>query len=401
LRHGYAADGTEFLGVPDLVGDTIAVVAHRVADASAFSMRAMAPRYDRARAHARERLLVLLATLTQHRPDDPDVFEALALVRELRDEITGTPNGGYSALAALERAKSLATDTTQRARLGASDVRLHVKLGDFSRAASLGDSILAVSAQAAGTRAEALVGVAALLGRERDAVRLARAAGLSVGLGTMPAMPAVMDASVALFMRAALGVCDDSVRTMPRTIARLLESYTSAAERARAHDDLLERPLVLAVDCLGAGATLALKAPRGAMPRLYQLLARGDTLRARVLLDSLVGRRAVLRPGDVALDRTRSEAWARAALHDTAAAIRHLDLTLGALPTLSAQILVEPAMAAAVGRSMAYRAELAARTGDRGTAAVWAASVLTLWAHADPILAPTIARMTQLAGRSR
>jgi tRNA A-37 threonylcarbamoyl transferase component Bud32 len=400
LRHGYGPDGAEFFGVPDFAADTIAFIAHPLRDASVLSMRTLAPHYDRALAANRERLLILLATLTQHLPDDADVFEALALVLELRDEITGTPNGGYSALSALERAKSIAIDTTQRARLGASDVRLHLKLGDFSRAASLGDSILAASPQAGGTRAGALVGVAALLGREHDAVRLAGAAGMSLGLGATPAVSAVADVSAALFMRAALGVCDDSVRTLPRRLDTVLESYVGPAERPRARNDLLERPLVLAVDCLGPVATLTLDAPRGAMTRLLQMLARGQTGRARTQLDSLQGGRVLVRPGEIALDRTRSEAWTLAALHDTTAAIRQLDLTLTALPTLSSHLLLEPAMAAAVGRSMAYRAELAARTGDQASAALWASRVITLWTHADPLLAPTIARMKQLAHQS-
>jgi hypothetical protein len=110
--------------------------------------------------------------------------------------------------------------------------------------------------------------------------------------------------------------------------------------------------------------------------------------------------RPTLRPGEFALDVTVAEAWARAAMGDTAAATRQLDLTLTALPTLAPHIVYEPGMAAAVGRSMAYRAELAARTGDRGTAALWAGRVLTLWMHADPSLAPTIARMKQLAGQT-
>jgi hypothetical protein len=90
----------------------------------------------------------------------------------------------------------------------------------------------------------------------------------------------------------------------------------------------------------------------------------------------------------------------RAALGDSAGAIRQLDLTLTALPTLGAHAVYEPGMAAAVGRSMVMRAELAAKQGDRGAAALWASRVLTLWAHADPSLAPTLARMKQLAAQA-
>jgi hypothetical protein len=397
VRPGVGPDSTAFFGFPDLIADTIAVVAHAQADLAALPKRVLAPRYDRALARNRERLLSLLATLTQSRPDDPDVFEALVLVLELRDEITGTPNGGYSALSALERAKALATDTTQRARLGAADVRLRLKLGDFSRAASLGDSILAASPSATGSRAAALAGVAALLGRERDAVRLVRAGGVSVGVGPTLDRPAGAEVSSALFIRTALGVCDDSVRTLQRALTAVLDSYVQPAQRVEARDRLLERPLTFAAECLGPAAMLAVSRPVGLMPRLLQGLARGDVAQVRAALDSVQAGRRLVRPGEISLDRTLSEAWVRVALGDTAAAIRQLDLSLTALPTLQSVIVEEPAMAAAVGRAMAYRAELAARTGDRGTSALWAGRVLTLWAHADPSLAPTIARMRQLA----
>ena len=376
-------------------------MAHPVADLAVMSMRTLAPRYDRALELSRERLRELLASLTQFRPDDPDVFETLALVLELRDEITGTPNGGYSALSALERAQLLATDTTQRARIGAADVRLHLKLGDFSRAVSLGDSILRATPQAGGTRAEALVGIAALLGHESDAVRLIRASGMSVGVLGAPTLPLISDVSTALFVRTAFGVCDDSVRTLRRRLETELVSYVGPAQLSRVRGELLERPLDFAVACFGPSEMLGLDATNGPMPRIFQRLARRDTAGARMQLDSIQRGRLAFRPGELALDRTLSEAWTRATLGDTASAIRQLDLTLTALPTLTTRITFEPGMSAAVGRSMVYRAELAARTGDRGTAALWAGRVLTLWAHADPSLAPSIARMRQLARQSQ
>jgi tetratricopeptide (TPR) repeat protein len=401
LRRGTSPDSTIFSASPDLVADTIAFVPYPFAHFGRLTGRVLAPHYDRALSNTRDRLLLLLATLAQSLPNDPDVFEALALVLEVRDEIAGTPNGGYSALSALERAKILATDSTQRTRLGASDVRLHLKLGDFSRAVSLGDSVLAAMPRAAGQQAASLAGIAALLGREREAVRLVIASGVSLSSGTVPEAPPVAKVSAALFMRTALGVCDDSVRTLPRVLVSTLESYEPPGQVARMRDDLLERPLVMAADCLGPGATRVIDTPSGLMPHLLEMLARGDTARARTTLDSLQSARPAIRPGDVSLDRTLSESWLRAAWRDTTAAIRQLDLTLTALPTLRTQMAVEPAMSAALGRSMAYRAELAARTGDRGTAALWAGRVLTLWTHADASLAPTMARMKQLVTQSR
>ena len=130
-----------------------------------------------------------------------------------------------------------------------------------------------------------------------------------------------------------------------------------------------------------------------------QSLGRGDARRARALLDSVQQPRRLMRPGEFSLDFILAEAWLRAALGDTAEAVRQLDLTLTALPTLTSHIVFEPGMAASVGRSMVFRAELAAKRGDPLTASLWAGRVLTLWSHADPSLAPTIARMRHLATR--
>ena len=148
LRYGRAADSSYFFAYPDIVADTLALVPRPLAEITATPTYVAAPHYDLALSRTRETLLELLTTLIQRRPDDPDAFEALAQTLELRDDITGTPNGGYSALSALERAKVLATDSVQRARIGAADVRLHLKLGDFSRAAAIGDSILRASPNA-------------------------------------------------------------------------------------------------------------------------------------------------------------------------------------------------------------------------------------------------------------
>jgi hypothetical protein len=397
LRIGFSSDSTPFRGVPDLVSDTIANVAHSLKDVALLRFEALAPRYNLALEHNRETLLGLLAALTQRLPDDADVFEALARVLEMRDDITGTPNGGHSALSALERAKTLATDTTQRTRIGASEVRLHLKLGDFSRSVALGDSILAASPRATGATASFLVGIAALLGRERDAVRYMRASGLSVRIGPGPEIPVIEDVATALFMRTALGVCDDSVRLLQRRLGALLESYVGPAQLPQARYSLIQRPLAFAVGCLGPAATLTFGAPLMGVLRIDQALGRGNLAGARAQLDSVQRSRSSLRPGEFALDVTIAEAWARVAIGDTAAAIRQLDLTLTALPTLTAHIIVEPGMAAAVGRSMAYRADLAAGAGDRASAALWAGRVLTLWAHADRSLEPTMARMKRLA----
>ena len=56
-------------------------------------------------------------------------------------------------------------------------------------------------------------------------------------------VPATNDAFAALLMRAALGVCDDSLRTLPASIVQTLSSYVGPTDRQQAADALLERPL--------------------------------------------------------------------------------------------------------------------------------------------------------------
>jgi tetratricopeptide (TPR) repeat protein len=398
-RFGANSDSAVFFALPDLVGDTIAHVARPFSELNKAAFENIAPAYDRALQRNRDVLLGVLSTLTQRLPDNADAFESLARVLEMRDEITGTPNGGYSALSAVDRAKALSKDSVQRVRLGVSDVRLHLKLGDFARTAALGDSILTSSPSSTGERAVYLAGIAALLGKEHAAVAYMRSSGLSVKLLGAPSVPLLEDVSTALFFRSALGVCDDSTRALRKKLGTLLESYVSSAQRDEARRGMLQRPTQFSVDCMGAEPTLDLSGPLSSVVLALQSYARGDTRHARAQLDSLQGSRRLVRPGEVSLDHTLTEAWLTAALGDSAGAIRQLDLTLTALPTLSPHVLREPGMAATVGRAMAYRAELAARRGDAGTAALWAGRVLTLWAHSDPSLAPTMARMKALAAQ--
>ena len=398
-RGGANSDSAPFFGLPDIVGDTIAHAVRPFSELNKISFELMAPAYDRALLRNRDALLSVLSTLTQRLPDNADAFESLARVLEMRDEITGTPNGGYSALSAVDRAKVLTKDSVQVARLGASDVRLHLKLGDFGRTAAIGDSILSSSPSSTGERALYLAGIAALLGREHAATAYMRASGQTVALMGAPAVPLLEDVSTALFFRSALGVCDDSLRALQKRVGALLESYVNQAQRAEARRGMLQRPTQFAVGCMGAASALELSGQLSPVVLALQAYGRGDTRRARAQLDSMQGSRRLLRPGEISLDHTLTEAWLRTALGDTVAATRQLDLTLTALPTLTAYIVYEPGMAAAVGRAIVYRAELAARRGDAGTAALWAGRVLTLWARSDPSLAPTMARMKVLAAQ--
>ncbi|MBC7672686.1 MAG: hypothetical protein H7247_09720, partial [Polaromonas sp.] len=255
------------------------------------------------------------------------------------------------------------------------------------------------SPTSSGERALHLAGIAALGGHGHAAIAFLRASGQTVGISGAPAVPLLEGVSTALFVRAALGVCDDSLRALRRQVNPLMESYVNLAQRDEARRGIMQRPTQFALACFGPSASLDLKGPLSPLLVAVQSLARGQADSARAQLHAIQAGRRLVRPGEISLDYTLTEAWLLATLGDDAAASRHLDLTLTALPTLTPYIVFEPGMAASVGHTMAYRAELATRRGDVGTAALWASRVLTLWAHADPSLAPTIARMKALAAQ--
>jgi hypothetical protein len=238
--------------------------------------------------------------------------------------------------------------------------------------------------------------LAAFAGRTGPATRYL---GASDFQSSTDAVPSVKQPLAALLIRAALGVCDDSVRALPESIARALTSYVGAADRQRVTDRLLGRPLALAAPCLGPAATLMVHEPSSRVLRMQQVAARGDRAAVRRMLDSLDQSRRGMRPGSVSLDVILEEAWMAEFAGDVRGAAARLDVALTALPTLSTYIITEPVMAASVGRAMAYRAELASRLGDPSAAALWASRVLTLWGHADASLDPTLARMRRLAAR--
>jgi hypothetical protein len=121
-------------------------------------------------------------------------------------------------------------------RLAAADVRLHIKLGDFARSIAMTDSVLRADSANTKEHASQLAALAAFAGRTSLATRYLRLSGPSALRQGVEVVPATDDAFAALLMRAALGVCDDSLRTLPASIVRTLSSYVGAVDRQQAAD---------------------------------------------------------------------------------------------------------------------------------------------------------------------
>ncbi|MEX2179800.1 MAG: serine/threonine-protein kinase [Gemmatimonadaceae bacterium] len=397
-RAGFGTQGATFSARPSAAGDTVEFVPRPII---ANTMAPDPPGFEEGLRRNQARLLDYVNAWVQRAPASAEAFEALATVQESRAELSGgaVPGGGLSAMAALDSARRLDTDAEARARIGAAEVRLLLKAGEFDRARARGDSLLDPSGNVTAREAHWLAGIAALTGRDRDAARLARLgqAPPVMNWDTLP--PALADEATMLLLRAAHGACGEALAGSFRRMDGLIESYTPPAHRLAARDQLLRRARLLSAPCSDGAAG---EGPGNPNPweRAIQRLARGDSSGVRAGFDSLLVPRRYRRPGGIALDYTFMEAWLLVAIGDTTAAVRHLDQTLNALPTMTRNAVWELSQAATVGRAMAWRAELAFRLGDVETGRRWGAALLDLWHSADAELNPVLARVRTLLAAS-
>ena len=151
--------------------------------------------------------------------------------------------------------------------------------------------------------------------------------------------------------------------------------------------------------CTAGKSSLRVQAGSNRLLKLQQAFALSDGRALTALLRGVAENAKTQSPGDVSLDFTYQLAWLRAAMGDTAGATRLLDGALGALPSLSSISLRDAAAAAAAGRAMVLRAEIANRMGDIDQQRKWARAVADLWATADQPLQPVVARMRVLAAQ--
>jgi hypothetical protein len=384
-----------FFAYPALLGDTIAWIPYPQSTVAFITMPVPGNRNAALRRN-REVLLAFAQQWAAASPGSPEAFEALSLAREARGELD---EGADGAVAPLDRARSLAQTPLMQVRLASAAARLNIKRSRFGEARATADSVLAAWENRTPEPAVAsyLSGLAALSGRGELSARYmtTHLASRYANFGIPPTLTA---AGSRYFMRAAYGACGDSVTARRREFEDLLESYAEPNRRDQIRTIAISRAATLAFACSRAAAFqgIQMAAP---LDRALQAFGRGSTRQARATLDSIQRNRQDARPGDLSLDHTFHQAWLRAQIGDTAAAELQLDRILAALPTLGTFIGREEAQSAAVGRVMAFRAELAAARRDTATARRWAANTLALWASADAPLQPTLNRLRSLSGQ--
>ncbi len=385
------ATGTRFAAYPSIDFDTLAFVPYPL---KAFATLTTS-RHDALDRNARD-LLAFTTSWTESEPGNPVAWEALASVLETMGSISVRNPAATNASTAIARALKLATDPKARVRLSTREVRIRIKRGEFAAASGLADSVLSNTPDSISSD---LLALAAFTGRTGSMIRLAQLhkGWMPIGVSQYTLMPDLVATSAEFFARAALGECGENMSALEKTFDNQLASYVSPDKHAAVRHILMARAYSLLTPCTNGASALKITSPENQLYRLQQSYAQKNQPVLRARIDSMSRLRADSRPGDRPADFTYQEAWIMTAVGDTSGAIRKLDLGLGAIPSMSAATLAQPAAAAAIGRMIALRADIAAKIGDRENAVRWGKAGSELWRNADKSLSPTIGRMKTLA----
>ena len=400
LRRGARdGDSTIWAAYPSLANDTLAFVPYPYSEIA--TGKVLEPPTSAA-AVSRNRVVLqrLASDWTLQLPRSATAFETLARARELEGRIGSVGAQDSSALAALHRARMLATNDIDRRRLKVMAARLLLVSGNFAAARMLADSVLASLAPAAATPADAdeLKATAALTGRIQRTIEMLRVEAptdrfISMDNRLVQPPPAVAQEARALLGYASFGAPLDSLIATRERVLRSIDSYVQNGSRSEIREAVLNVPLTLAYPVAPA---IALQRTGGAGDYLLDIqraASRHDTASVHRLLDAVAKMRAAGRPGDLSIYLTYQEAWLRLQVGDSAGAVRQLDATLTALPTLTPYLFDYVQDAAFLVRAMALRSDIAAASGDERTAGKWGSAVAELWAGADAPLASVVARM--------
>ncbi len=407
LRLGYALapDTLRLAAAPGLDHDTLTFVPYPLGDVLDAKAGTYPPNTTDAVRHNRTMLREIALQWVRAFPRSAVAHETLALVLETSGIIREDPSEEVSALGAVREGRRVALDLEERLRLGVAETRLLLKLGLFSRARLLADSLLPAASDASPAVAALLAPLAALTGRvalTSDLLR--RAAPLDTVMMTSElhlALPLdLQEAALGMLGYAAFGAPRESVTTFRGRVERKLQSWAAPRDLESARRWALDEAAKFAFFETGPWSVHRADAGGNYPLEMEWSLARGDTAAVRAQFARLEDIRRSRRPGEVAIDATYLESRILLVMGDTAGAAHKLDLSLDALSGLTSGVLARVSESAALVRAMVLRTELAGFAADTLKQHQWARAVLNLWNDADPALGPAVDSMRVLAGKN-
>ena len=378
--------------------DTVAYVPYRQLEMQRARVPMPQDARDQAVAYSREMLRDIVERWARAYPASAEARNVLAITLETFGQLD-------LALSTISHARELARGREEELRVALTEVRLLVKARDFERARTLADSLLRVSPVPDASFAEPFAALAALTGRASQAAELLagnpeliRSGFRDAQIRTLP-LP-LFAARERIRAYAAIGGTPDSLRAWTARFEVLLGSFVGPGRREIVRRELVDDVMFMAYPVLGPSGVHRADATNYLLG-MQALLARGDTGAVRARFDTLNALWREQAPGTVAMGGTFQVVVLMLQLGDTADATERLETSLNALPTFSPSMLSDVPDPGALVRSMALRAELAARAGDSATARRWAEPVTILWRDADAELQPLVQQMTSIvAGRN-
>ncbi|HEX9894156.1 MAG TPA: serine/threonine-protein kinase, partial [Gemmatimonadales bacterium] len=384
VRPGMAIEGLDtlrFASFPSLAADTLGFIPWLATDLFAGRPEALPESRPQALRRNRELLRRLAETWVRAYPRSLPALETYVVALELNGELGGTVQGMPTALEAVRQMRALAPTDVYRRDAMLWETRIRLKQGDFAAARAVADSLLR-GLDLGHAQAHRFAPAAALTGRIQLAADLL-ASGAPVWTPTAPDMrpvevpvPVRADA-LRLMAYASFGAPADSLTALSRRVRAGVAAYIVGAVRPVVEAALLDRAAIFAFPLLPTPETA-----QNYMLELQRAVRRRDLTTVRARLDTIAAARRGQRPGDMALEVTLAEASLRLAAADSAGATTQLDQALEALASFGMGLLREVPPAAALGRAMALRAELAAAVGDQTSARRWARALITLWSNA-------------------
>ena len=389
------AESRKFGARPSLVADTISYVPYPMPNFERESGIEWQARRTSALSRNSDMLLTLARAWTAALPQSADAFRTLAMVQENRGQLSGSP-ASPGAFESLLQAKRLAATAAERSSIAEAQVRLLLKLSRFSDAAELADSVLRDLGTPTPANSGSVARLAGLIGRAalyEAALQHFWAEHADIeGLDQT-----VTKAGGELLGRATLAMCGPPVQAAELALVELIDSRVQPERRAEINRNMVEFALSYVALCTGGRSMARASRDESLITRAQVAFARGNNAALAATLDTLDRNRAAMRPGDISPNLTVRDAALRAHIGDTSSAVAMLDRMLKAMPTLAASIFEHPLEGAMLVRAMVMRADLAHAAGDAAASRRWSRAVLELWATADQVLRPTLARMERLS----
>ncbi len=392
---------------PSLQGDSLAFVPFpllQLAQNDAVAFPASTPA---AVARNQTRLGRVAAEWARAFPNSSAALTTLGRAFELQGRLDGPDSAQGWALATYHRARGVTGDTASRLEAGLGEVRVLIKLGQYAKARTVADSLLASSNQADGTTAGWLAGLAALTGRPYLAADLARRAGPNEEFATTGGdelkLPATIKGTALAYLTlAAFQVPVDSMRAVDRRLLTQIETGIEKRGRAAAVNATIAIPRALAYPALGPGMTYQGNIGAYHLLRLQAEMLRGDTAAVRELIAGPTTTGRTLLPSEVPLYIVLRESQLLLTLGDTVEARAKLEQSLSSLPSTGLELVgalphASIPEAAALPLALSLAAELAGSRGDREAGKRMAVDALALMDQQSGPLQPTIDRLRKLS----